>query len=409
MADISKITRLVNAVYRELDLNANSLVMLSVKVGGTASNTELTKTILDKLVTLQDGTTDASSLHNHNSTYNTKSIVASTTVGQGASLIGIADAGNIITATTVEGALQEIATNVAATTAVASAAIPLTQKGVANGVASLDSGGKVPIAQLPNSIMEYQGTYNASTNTPTLVNGTGNIGDVYRVNTAGAGVNSLTFVVGDYAIYNGTTWEKAHSGADNVVSVNGYAGIVVLSTTDIAEGTNLYYTDTRAKTAAVVNTLVGSQTDQAPSVSSVKAYVASQVTSAPVLSSVETAGMAFAASTVFAVRWGIPASAETSGTLYKAEKATAGGDLFNVSGLIFSGSAVSAAGTTTIVKAGKMTATAHGLTVGLPFFLSSTGTVTSTAPSTAGDAIVRLGIVQDANTLDINVHLVGVL
>lgn len=123
------------------------------------------------------------------------------------------------------------------------------EKGAANGYASLDSGGKVPVAQLPNSIMEYQGTYNASTNSPTLVDGTGNTGDVYRVTTAGAGVNSLNFIVGDYAIYNGSTWEKAHSGADNVVSVNGASGVVVLSSSDISEGSNLYFTDERAQDA----------------------------------------------------------------------------------------------------------------------------------------------------------------
>ena len=123
------------------------------------------------------------------------------------------------------------------------------EKGQANGYASLDSGGKVPVARLPNSIMEYQGTYDASSNTPTLVDGNGNTGDVYRVTVAGAGVNSLNFVVGDYAIYNGSVWEKAHSGADAVVSVNGASGVVVLSTSDISEGSNLYFTDERAQDA----------------------------------------------------------------------------------------------------------------------------------------------------------------
>lgn len=50
------------------------------------------------------------------------------------------------------------------------------------------------------------------------------------------------------------------------------------TTTDIAEGTNLYFTEARAKTAAVVDSMAGSQTDQAPSVSSVKAYVAANAT-----------------------------------------------------------------------------------------------------------------------------------
>ena len=136
-------------------------------------------------------------------------------------------------------------------------ALEYSQIGSANGIAGLDSGGKVPVSQLPNSIMQYQGVYNASTNSPALVNGTGHTGDVYRVSVAGAGVNSLNFVVGDYAIYNGTTWEKAHSGADAVVTVNGYAGIVVLATTDIAEGTNLYFTENRVRASLLTGYVSG--------------------------------------------------------------------------------------------------------------------------------------------------------
>jgi hypothetical protein len=88
---------------------------------------------------------------------------------------------------------------------------PLTTgSNVANGYAALDSGGKIPVAHLPNSIMEYQGAWNAATNTPTLANGTGNAGDVYRVSVAGTALG-LTFEIGDYAIYNGSTWEKSDS------------------------------------------------------------------------------------------------------------------------------------------------------------------------------------------------------
>jgi len=81
------------------------------------------------------------------------------------------------------------------------------EKGNANGYASLDSQGKVPISQLPSSIMEYKGTWNASTNTPTLTNGTGDTGDVYICNVAGTvnfGAGPITFAVGDYVIYSGT-------------------------------------------------------------------------------------------------------------------------------------------------------------------------------------------------------------
>ena len=130
------------------------------------------------------------------------------------------------------------------------------QKGQANGYASLDGAGKVPIAQLPSSIMEYKGTWNASTNSPSLADGTGDTGDVYRVSTAGTrnlGSGSITFDIGDYVIYNGTIWEKSDT-RDAVASVNGLTGVITLTTTNIAEGTNLYYTDARARAAITLTT-----------------------------------------------------------------------------------------------------------------------------------------------------------
>jgi hypothetical protein len=127
------------------------------------------------------------------------------------------------------------------------------EKGQANGYASLDSGGKVPVAQLPNSIMEYQGTWNASTNTPTLANGTGSPGDVYRVSVAGTSL-SLTFDVGDYVIYSGTTWEKSDT-TDAVASVAGKTGNVTLASTDVGLGNvdNTSNATERAATATLTN------------------------------------------------------------------------------------------------------------------------------------------------------------
>lgn len=120
-------------------------------------------------------------------------------------------------------------------------------KGAANGLAELDSGGKVPVTQLPNSIMEYLGTWAASTNTPTLADGTGNAGDVYIASDAGTvdfGSGNITFAQGDWVIYNGSTWEKSVN-SNAVASVNGQTGVVVLDTDDISEGsTNKYYSST---------------------------------------------------------------------------------------------------------------------------------------------------------------------
>jgi hypothetical protein len=110
-------------------------------------------------------------------------------------------------------------------------------KGVANGVASLDGSGTVPISQLPAAVLgalSYQGTWNASTNTPTLTSSVGTKGYYYVVNVAGStNLNGVTdWQVGDWAVYNGTAWQKVDN-TDAVTSVNGYTGTVVLNATDV--------------------------------------------------------------------------------------------------------------------------------------------------------------------------------
>jgi hypothetical protein len=116
------------------------------------------------------------------------------------------------------------------------AKINSTEKGAANGVASLDSTGKIPAAQLPASAMEYKGAWNASTNSPTLADGTGDAGDIYRVSVAGTqnlGSGSITFVVGDLLLYNGTVWQRSPASDAPVLSVNGQTGVVVLTKSDV--------------------------------------------------------------------------------------------------------------------------------------------------------------------------------
>jgi len=97
---------------------------------------------------------------------------------------------------------------------------------VANGVPKLDVNGKILVSQLPNSVMEYKGVWNAATNTPTLANGTGNQGDVYLCNVAGTtnfGAGPIAFVVGDQVIYSsvaeGSIWQRASGATGTVTSV----------------------------------------------------------------------------------------------------------------------------------------------------------------------------------------------
>jgi hypothetical protein len=91
-----------------------------------------------------------------------------------------------------------------------------------NGIPQLDINGKILVSQLPNSVMEYKGTWDASTNTPTLANGTGNQGDVYLCNVAGTvnfGAGPIQFFVGDQVIYSGTIWQRASGASGTVTSV----------------------------------------------------------------------------------------------------------------------------------------------------------------------------------------------
>jgi hypothetical protein len=127
--------------------------------------------------------------------------------------------------------------------------IPTSAEGVPNGVATLDAGGKVPTSQIPlQGDLNYQGTWNASTNTPTLTSSTGTQGYYYVVDVAGStNLNGITdWQVGDWAIFNGSVWQKVDN-TDAVTSVNGQVGTVVLTTTNIAEGTNEYFTQARAR------------------------------------------------------------------------------------------------------------------------------------------------------------------
>lgn len=81
----------------------------------------------------------------------------------------------------------------------------------------------------------YQGTWNASTNTPTLVSSVGVSGGYYVVSVAGTtNLNGITdWSVGDWAIFNGTTstWQKIEGGATSLAV--GSSGITGGATTRI--------------------------------------------------------------------------------------------------------------------------------------------------------------------------------
>lgn len=137
----------------------------------------------------------------------------------------------------------------------------LSEKGAANGYPELDGTGRIPSAQLPTSATEYRGAFDASgggTGSPSLTDGVGTNGDLYRVSVAGTvdhGAGNVTYAVGDAVIYNGSVWQKIPAN-DIVTSVASKIGDVLLDTDDVTEATNLYYTETRvsANTDVAANT-----------------------------------------------------------------------------------------------------------------------------------------------------------
>jgi hypothetical protein len=147
------------------------------------------------------------------------------------------------------------------------AAIPLGYMGTANGVATLGSDSKVDPDQLPAGAVFFKGTWLASNNTPTLSDGVGTAGWQYQAVDGGTvtfGVgNTLTFVTGDFVIYNGTVWQRIPGSGTGVASWgvpgNIRTGAVELYSSDIttvlANGaiTNRYL----ANTGVTINTGTG--------------------------------------------------------------------------------------------------------------------------------------------------------
>jgi hypothetical protein len=85
----------------------------------------------------------------------------------------------------------------------------------------------------------YLGTWDASTNTPTLTSSVGTKGNYYVVSVAGnTNLNGITdWVAGDWAIFNGSVWEKVDN-TEAVISVNGQTGVVVLDAANVGAAAN---------------------------------------------------------------------------------------------------------------------------------------------------------------------------
>ena len=80
--------------------------------------------------------------------------------------------------------------------------------------------------------LSYQGTWNATTNTPTLASSTGTNGYYYIVSTAGStNLNGITdWKVGDWLLFNGSTWQKIDQ-SETLQTITSTDGSVTVTTT----------------------------------------------------------------------------------------------------------------------------------------------------------------------------------
>lgn len=124
---------------------------------------------------------------------------------------------------------NQTTTELATADYVKSGYIPLSQKAKPKGVATLDANGRLPEEQMPLAALVYKGQWDASSGVFPV--GTFVPGDFFIVSVAGT-ISDVDYAVGDWIIYNGTSWDLSENQND-VHSVNDKVGVVVLKDEDI--------------------------------------------------------------------------------------------------------------------------------------------------------------------------------
>ena len=109
--------------------------------------------------------------------------------------------------------------------------VNVTAVGAVSGIATLDATGKLTSGQIPAALVgaiQYQGVWNATTNTPALVSSVGTKGAYYKVSIAGTTSidGNANWTVGDLVIFDGVVWEQVQGGTSDVVSVVGQIGAI---------------------------------------------------------------------------------------------------------------------------------------------------------------------------------------
>ncbi len=136
---------------------------------------------------------------------------------------------------------------------------------------------------------------------------------------------------------------------------------------------------------------------------------AANVVYAPMVQTVETSDQALTATTLVALRYELSSdSSGTVGRVWKADNNASTNNNFYVIGLAYPSFSVAQGATVKVVGQGLINVPSHGFTTGVPLYLGSSGALTTTAPSSTGTAIVRVGIVKDANNIYVHPVVVGI-
>jgi hypothetical protein len=129
------------------------------------------------------------------------------------------------------------------------------------------------VSSITNAIgaLNFKGTWNASTNTPTIVSGVGVKGDYFVVSVAGSttidGISN--WGVGDWITYNGTVWQRVEGGADlngvnlsvsGTTTLSGLTASTALALNASKEVVSVTNTGTGDNVLATTPTLVGDVT-----------------------------------------------------------------------------------------------------------------------------------------------------